>query len=162
MAAVLFAPLSIAAAQPARSAASGDITLRVGDKATHITRAMLNGLTERSLRIADITDSSTIGGVDLWDVLQLGKAVSDQASGRQRAVMYVKVTGADGQSAAIALVEIDPSFSKRRAILVSKRNGQPIDATEGPWATCCPGRSASRALDQKCCVDLGGNPALRD
>ena len=52
--------------------------------------------------------------------------------------MYVKLTGADGQSAVLALVEIDPSFSKRVVLLADRRNGKALDAAEGPWRAFIP------------------------
>ena len=61
-----------------------------------------------------------------------------EASGRQRAVMYVKLTGADGQNAVVALVEIDPGFSRRVFLVADRRNGQPLNAVEGPWRAIIP------------------------
>jgi len=58
---------------------------------------------------------------------------SEKASGRQRAVIYVKLTGADGQSAVVALVDVDPTFSKRVVLVADRRDGKPLDAAEGPW-----------------------------
>ena len=73
-----------------------------------------------------------------WDVLQKAGVPPAEASGRQRAVMYVKLTGADGQNAVAALVEIDPGFSRRVFLLADRRNGQPLNAVEGPWRAIIP------------------------
>lgn len=83
-------------------------------------------------------DAETLSGVLLWDLLQMAKVPSPKASGRQRAVMYMKLTGADGQSAVMALVDVDPSFSKRLVLVADRRNGKPLDATEGPWRVFIP------------------------
>jgi hypothetical protein len=52
--------------------------------------------------------------------------------------MYVKLTGADGQSAVVALAEIDPSYSKRVVLVADRRNGKLLDASEGPWRVFVP------------------------
>jgi hypothetical protein len=119
-------------------ARAGDLTLRVDGKPATIKRATLDSMPQKTIRLGAGPDSGEVSGVDLWQVLQYARAVSDQASGRQRAVMYLRVTGSDNASAVIALVEVDPSFSTRRTLLVSKRNGAPLDATEGPWRLILP------------------------
>ncbi len=90
------------------------------------------------MRIADGGDSISLSGVRLWDVLQKAGTPSAEASGRQRAVMYIRLTGADGQSAVVSLVEFDPSFSSRVVLLVDRRQGKPLDESEGPWRAILP------------------------
>ena len=77
------------------------------------------------------------GGL-LWDLLRLAGVPAETASGRQRAVMFVKLTGADGPSAVVALVDIDPSFFKRVILVADRRNGKPLNAEEGPWRVFIP------------------------
>lgn len=88
---------------------------------------------ERPVGSAEAGDGATVSGILLWDLLERAGVVSAQASGRQRAVMYVKLTGADGQSAVLALVEVDPSFSRRAVIVADRRDGKALDNAEGPW-----------------------------
>jgi hypothetical protein len=90
------------------------------------------------VRVTDEGDSATLSGPLLWDVLQKVNATSPQASGRQRGSTYVKITGSDGVSAVIALVEIDPSFTMRTIIVADQRNGKALDAVEGPWRVIIP------------------------
>ncbi|HTE47987.1 MAG TPA: molybdopterin-dependent oxidoreductase [Gemmatimonadaceae bacterium] len=120
---------------PAAPRAVGSITIRSNDRQTVLSPTDLASIARRSYRVAaeGSTDSATVSGVTLWDILQKSGIPSAEASGRQRAAMYVQLTGADGQTAVIALVEIDPSFSRRSVIVVDRRNGQPLDAVEGPW-----------------------------
>jgi hypothetical protein len=79
-----------------------------------------------------------VSGFALWDVLQKAGIPSAEASGRQRAMMYVRLTGADGQSALFALVEVDPGFSHRAIVVADRRNGQPLDVVDGPWRVFAP------------------------
>jgi hypothetical protein len=119
-------------------AQSGTVTVRVGERTVALSRTDLAKLPRRTTQIGEGTDTATMSGVGVWDVLELAKAVPPAASGRQRAVMYLRLTGADGQDAVIALVEVDPSFSGRVAILADQRSGRPLDAVEGPWRVILP------------------------
>src|SRR6185503_9247914 len=76
-------------------ARAGDLTLRVDGKPATIKRATLDSMPQKTIRLGAGPDSGEVSGVDLWQVLQYARAVSDQASGRQRAVMYLRVTGSD-------------------------------------------------------------------
>jgi hypothetical protein len=104
-----------------------------------ISAADINTLPRRSAPVTMGTgDTSTVSDVSLWDVIMKAGAVPENASGRQRGVAYVKLTGADGQNAVVALVEIDPSFSPRPVLLVDTRGGRPLDSSEGPWRVIIP------------------------
>ena len=105
-----------------------------------LSAADLASLRRRELRILteDSSDSASVSGVALWDVIQKAGVPPRQASGRQRATMTVQLRGADGQTAVFALVEIDPGFSRREVLVADKRNGKPLDAVEGPWRVFAP------------------------
>jgi hypothetical protein len=130
--------IALVAIRLSAQAPAGGLTVHVGDKVVALTAAELAGLPRDSALVATDSGTSVLSGVALWDVLQRAGAVSDQASGRQRAVVYLRLTGADGQSAVMALVEVDPSFSRRRVLLADRRNGNPLDAAEGPWRAIIP------------------------
>lgn len=140
------APLFLSIAGSARGQVSGathapgSIAVRVNKRQTVLSRADLASIAHHDYRVAaeGTSDSATVSGVTLWDILQKTGIPSAEASGRQRAAMYLRLTGADGQTAVIALVEIDPSFSRRAAIVVDRRNGQPLDTVEGPWRAIVP------------------------
>lgn len=93
---------------------------------------------ELTLPADDGNKPASVSGMRLWDPLQLARVPSPTASGRQRAVMYVTLTGDDGQNAVMALVEIDPSFSKRAAVVAGRRDGKALDEAEGPWRVFIP------------------------
>lgn len=105
-----------------------------------LTAADLGGLPRHELRVAaeNASDSATVAGVTLWDILQKASIPSQEASGRQRAATYVRLMGSDGQSALFALVELDPGFSRKTVLVGDRRNGRPLDSTEGPWRVFAP------------------------
>jgi hypothetical protein len=61
----------------------------------------------------------------LWDVLRLSGVV-DGAGPRELAHLAVRVTGADGYSAVIALGEIAPQFAGRPVQLADQENAAPL------------------------------------
>jgi len=136
--------LTLAAVASAQSASAGHapstLTVRSDGKQWTLSAADLSALPRHELRVVaeGSSDSATVSGIALWDVLQKAGVPSPEASGRQRAAMYVRLTGSDGQSAVFALVEVDPGFSRRSVLLADRRNGQPLDAVEGPWRAIVP------------------------
>lgn len=130
--------LQAQSATPVRAA--GSITVRVDEKERVFSRAELGKLARHDYRILSegTGDSATVSGVNLWDILELTGVPSAEASGRQRVVMYVRLAGADGQNAVVSMVEIDPGFSRRVAVVADTRNGKPLDPSEGPWRAFFP------------------------
>lgn len=119
---------------------AGSISVRSANRDVTLSQSDLKKVArhEQRVEVEGATDPTTVSGVFLWDLLQLARVPSPTASGRQRAVMYVKLTGADGQSAVLALAEADPGFSKRIVIVADRSNGQPLDDSEGPWRVFIP------------------------
>lgn len=52
---------------------------------------------------------------------------------------YLVVEAADGYRAVFALPELDPASTDRVILLADRRDGQPIDAKEGPLRVIVPG-----------------------
>lgn len=135
---------TLASADPVRAqaASSPAPTLRVrdGTRDVVLTPADLGALPRQQLRLAGEkpSDSATVAGVTLWEVLQRSGVPSAEASGRQRAAIYVRVVGADGQTAFFALAELDPGFTRRTVLLADERDGHALDASEGPWRVIAP------------------------
>jgi hypothetical protein len=141
MIAIVVAPTSFpAAAQVATApAAMRALKINYGDRALTVSPADIAALPHRNVRVAEDTgDSVTVSGVSLWDVLQKVGIPSAQASGRQRAATFLRLQGADAQVAVVALVEIDPGFSRRIALVADRRDGHPLDETEGPLRVVIP------------------------
>jgi DMSO/TMAO reductase YedYZ molybdopterin-dependent catalytic subunit len=61
----------------------------------------------------------------LWDVLNAA-GVLDEARPRDQAHLAIRVTGADGYSAVVALGEISPQFANRPIQLADHMNGTPL------------------------------------
>ncbi|MEQ1689882.1 MAG: hypothetical protein ABMA00_01245 [Gemmatimonas sp.] len=146
LARVGFVLLACSAAMPLRGQTSnvspppGSIVVARDGRQMILLPADLAKLPRRDVRVvAEGTgDSATVSGVDLWDVLQAVSVPVAEASGRQRAVMYVRLKGSDGQNAVLALVEVDPGFSRRTVLVASQRNGKLLDESEGPWRVIIP------------------------
>lgn len=132
----------IVAALHPQAPGNPDPTLRVrdGTRETTLTAAEFRALPHHQLRVAaeNSSDSTTVSGVAMWDLLQRAGVPSPQASGRQRAATYVRLVGADGQTALFALVELDPGFSRKIVLVADQRDGRPLDTTEGPWRVIAP------------------------
>jgi Oxidoreductase molybdopterin binding domain len=126
--------------QGAVAQTKGTLTIRSAGHDSILSAAQLASIPRRDLRVAgdNSTDSATMSGVSLWDLMQKAGLPAASASGRQRGSMYVRLKGSDGQSAIFGLVEIDPSFSKRTVLVADRRNRQPLDAVEGPWRAFVP------------------------
>lgn len=131
-------PTSGQTSGPSRVAGSISIRSEAGELIVSPADAMKLPRQDQRLVPEGGGEAATVSGVRLWDLLQLAGAPPSTASGRQRAVIYVKLTGADGQSAVVALVEVDPSFSKRTVIVADRRNGRLLDSAEGPWRVFIP------------------------
>ncbi len=93
-------------------------------------------------------------GVALPELLQrvgapLGKALRGPALAD-----VVVVQAADGYRVALALSDIDPAFHPAPIILADRRDGQPLDADEGPFRLVVAGdargaRSARKVVEIK-------------
>jgi hypothetical protein len=120
--------------------AAGSIAILADGKELVLSPSEIAKLERREARVVaeGASEAATVSGVRLWDLIQRAGVPSAQASGRQRAVMYVKLTGADGQSAVLALVEVDPGFSQRTVLVIDRRDGKPLDSVEGPWRVIIP------------------------
>lgn len=132
--------LALASPVAAQSTQSAILHVRDGARDIALTAADLGTLPRRQLRVAaeNSTDSVTVSGFTLWDLLQKAGVPSPEASGRQRAATYVRLVAADGQTAFFALVEVDPGFSRKTILVSDQRNGRALDATEGPWRVFVP------------------------
>lgn len=124
----------------AQGTASPVLHVHAGSRDTSLSAADLRSLARHQLKVAaeNSGDSATVSGFALWDVLQKAGVPSPEASGRQRAASYVRLVGADGQTAFFALVELDPGFSRKTVLLGDQRDGRPLDAVEGPWRVFAP------------------------
>lgn len=140
-AALLVAPLAVLEAQTgAATPAPGSITVVWGGRSSVLTAAELAKLPRREVSLVEEEGEApvTLSGINLWDVMQKAGTTLAEASGRQRAMIYVRVRGSDGQSALLALAEVDPGYTRRVVLLADHRNGKLLDEFEGPWRLIIP------------------------
>lgn len=138
--ALVVSALCALAAASAHAQTAPTLRVRGPSGETVLSAADLRALPHRSLRVAPegSPDSATVSGFALWDALQHLSIPPTEASGRQRAPMYVRLVGADGQTAIFALVELDPGFSKKTVLVADQRDGHPLDSIEGPLRVFAP------------------------
>jgi hypothetical protein len=72
-------------------------------------------------------------GVLLSVLLRAIGAPSGEAVRGPNLALYVRVRAADGYRAVFALGELDSSIGNANVILADRREGQPLDAKEGPF-----------------------------
>lgn len=136
----MVAPAMLSGQERPTSVPPGSISIRTDGRTLLLSPADLMKVPRHEHRILAEGEqlAAAVSGVLLWDLLRLAGIPSEKASGRQRAVIYLKLTGADGQSAVVALVDVDPTFSKRVVLVADRRDGKPLDAAEGPWRVFIP------------------------
>lgn len=135
----IYPSFALAQTDPVSRTSDGSITITYAGQEHLLSADEIRALPRKEIELKDKTGGvSLVSGVSLWDVLQKVKIPPAEASGRQRGAMYLCLTGADGQSAALALAEIDPGFSKNLALLIDQRDRQPLDPVEGTWRVILP------------------------
>jgi DMSO/TMAO reductase YedYZ molybdopterin-dependent catalytic subunit len=86
--------------------------------------AALKPITQRAPLGAGESGNEWTGPL-LWDVINAAK-VLDGAGPRDQAHLAVRVTGADGYTAVVAVGEISPQFANRPIQLADHMNGTPL------------------------------------
>lgn len=109
--------------------ASGLIVQRAGKSPQTLSLETIAGLKSFSQRAAlgggaDETGNQWTGPL-LWDVLAAAGMV-EEARPRDQARLAVRITGADGYMAVVALGEISPQFADRPIQLADHMNGMPL------------------------------------
>ncbi len=77
-------------------------------------------------------------GVSLRDVLDLAGAPAGKALRGRNLAQYVLVEAADGYRVVYTLAEMDPDFQAGVILIADRRDGQPLDATDGPLRIIVP------------------------
>ena len=84
----------------------------------------------------------------------LGAPSGDALRGPSLA-LYVRIRGADGYTAVFALGELDASIGNANVILADRRDGQPLDAKEGPFRVIAVAdRRPARWVRQVVAIDV--------
>jgi hypothetical protein len=121
-----FDPAALAeAAQPQ----PGLLVQRAGQSSQMLAPDRIAALAPVTQRVGFVTGNgerqNEWTGPLLWDVL-VAAGVIDPAKPREQVHLAVKVTGADGYAAVVALGEIAPQFAARPVVLADRQNGAPL------------------------------------
>jgi hypothetical protein len=116
---------SVESAQPER----GLLVERVGQPSRVLSLERIAALARTTQRVGFTTgrgeQQNEWAGPLLWDVLGASGLI-DGANPREQAHLAVRVTGADGYSAVIALGEISPQIADRPILVADRLNGAPL------------------------------------
>lgn len=124
--------VGISSAQPA-------VAVRgLSASAANLTLADLAKMPRQTVTLTDQDKPVTYEGVLLMDVLAKVSLPLGEAFHKTGASYYLQVDAADGYKAVIAWAELDPSFTDRKIYLMTRRDGKPLDATEGPFRLLVP------------------------
>jgi DMSO/TMAO reductase YedYZ molybdopterin-dependent catalytic subunit len=123
---------------------------------TRLSMEQLHTLPLHDVRVIERDGSEAIyQGAWLGDVLDLGcdSAAHLDKHGSLRAV--VKVTGADGFVAVVALAEAMPDFSDHPVMLAWQRNGEALSERHGPFQlVLADNRKPGRNVRQVKCLEV--------
>jgi hypothetical protein len=107
-------------------------------KQTILARADLEALPRAKITAGSSSSSATFEGVALDRVLEKeGVGLGETMKGKRMA-SYLLVEAADGYRVLFALPEIDPAFTDKRVVLAFLKDGNPLDAKEGPYRIVVP------------------------
>jgi len=132
---IRYACLLLALFLGARSGLCQQLTVQASSgKQVILSRADLQSLPPLTVTAGDVTYQ----GASLNSVLEkAGVTFGDSLRGK-RLASFLLVEAADGYRVVIALPELDPAFTSKQIILAYLRNGQPLDAKEGPYRIVIP------------------------
>jgi hypothetical protein len=141
LAVAAFPPSRVAAQETPSTATVSANFVRVEGvpKPLKFTAADLAGLPRQTVRAKDHSGKESLfEGVSLSEVLvAAGVKLGNELRGPALA-NYVLVEAADGYRVVFALPELDPASTDRVILLADRRDGQPLDAKEGPFRIVVP------------------------
>lgn len=111
----------------------------LGASTVKLSVADLAKLPQQTVQFTDQEKPVTYEGVLLLDVLSKVDLPLGESYHKTGASYYVVVDASDGYKAVFAWAELDPSFTDRKVYLMTKRDGQPLADTEGPFRLIVPG-----------------------
>ena len=109
------------------------ISLSYGDKTARLSADDLAKLPQVQATVRSHNVEGSYEGPQLRDVLASVDVPHGDALRGPSLRLIVAIDAADGYRAVFSLAEFDPAFRDRQVILATRRNGQPLDASEGPF-----------------------------
>lgn len=89
------------------------------------------------LRAAAHGRAATFSGVPLVALLRHAGVPVDSVRGRRTSLVVI-ITAADGYRAAFSLAELAPDLGGRAVLVADRRDGEPLDSSEGPLRLVVP------------------------
>ena len=119
-----------------------------GTSAT-LSASDIANLPNQTIRTTDHGTPVTFDGVLLNDVLASVRTPTGETFNKSVASYYLIAEAHDGYKAVFTWAEIDPTFTDRKVYVVTKREGNPLTAKDGPYELIVPGeRRFSRWVRQ--------------
>jgi|SRR5215472_8143864 len=107
-------------------------------KKTVLAKSDIESLPHVKITAHDSGKPVSFEGVALKAVLEKAGVEFGHSLRGGRLASCLLVEAADGYRAVIALPEIDPDFTDRQIVLAILKDGQPLDAKEGPYRIVIP------------------------
>ncbi|MFZ1886828.1 MAG: molybdopterin-dependent oxidoreductase [Candidatus Binataceae bacterium] len=140
---VLTLILCFAHAVSAQPAAPASATLTVDGEIAHpqtFDESVLAAMPQVTVHVTTEKGvPATYTGVPLSEILERAGAPLGKALRGKQMTLYLIVTASDGYRALFALAELDPAYTDKVVILADRRDGHPLDASEGPLRFVVPG-----------------------
>jgi DMSO/TMAO reductase YedYZ molybdopterin-dependent catalytic subunit len=128
---------------PPPAGAAPPVLVRVtGEVSRHLelTAEAFGRLPRQTVRVTGPDgEQAEYSGVPVAEVLQAAGVPFGHDLRGPALATYLVVEAADGYRAVFALPELDPACTDRVILLADRRDGRPIDATEGPLRVIVPG-----------------------
>jgi hypothetical protein len=93
----------------------------------------ISKLPQETCQIEHEGGRETYSGIPLAAILKHCRIVLGEESRGRQLSRYVLVRASDGYQALFSVAEVDPHARAETILLANRRNGQPLDKTEGPW-----------------------------
>jgi hypothetical protein len=121
----------------------------IGDTSATLSVSDLSKLPQQTVKVTDHGTPVTFQGVLLSDVVSKVSGPTGETFNKTVASYYLIAEAHDGYKAVFTWAEIDPTFTDRRVYVVTKREGNPLTAKDGPYELIVPGeRRFSRWVRQ--------------
>jgi hypothetical protein len=109
-----------------------------GGKQTVLSRADLESLPHVKVTTGASDAPTTFEGVTVKAVLEKAGVEFGESLKGKRLASCLLVEAADGYRVVIALPELDPAFMDKQILVAFLRDGQPLDAKDGPYRIVIP------------------------
>jgi len=113
--------------------------LDIEGQTTTLTALEVLNMPHTTVKVIDHDVPAQFEGIPLANVLASAKIQLGDTLRGQRMTEVLVVEAADSYRVAFALAELDPAFAARDIVLADERDGQPLDAKQGPLRVVAAG-----------------------